>query len=213
MNRKIFYSVAVAWLFVLTVRSQTAPATPEQQKMMLGKIMGASAGMGSMVCDFEQTKELSLLSEKIVSKGKMYYRKNGLLRWEYLTPYRYAFVLNGDKILMQTGNSRNVVDVRSNRFFQELVKVMMSGVNGSGLTDARNFTSSYYAGDRKWKAVLVPVGKEMKQMFASIRLTFSVDDFTVDSVEMEEQNGDKTIIRLTDKKLNAEIDDTQFHID
>ncbi|MDR1406505.1 MAG: outer membrane lipoprotein carrier protein LolA [Tannerella sp.] len=210
---KGFFLFAMAWLCCLTAHSQTAPATPEQQKMMLEKIMAASDRMESLICNFEQTKELSLLSEIIVSKGKMYYRKNNRLRWEYLSPYKYTFILNDRKILMQTENSRSVVDVKSSQLFQEIVRIMINGVSGSGLTDLKNFTNSYYWSEKTWEVVLEPVKKEMKQMFARIKLTFNIDDFTVDRVEMEERNGDKTNIRLTDKKRNDDIEDTQFHID
>jgi outer membrane lipoprotein carrier protein len=213
MNMKGFFLFAMAWLCCLTAHSQTAPATPEQQKMMLEKIMAASDRMESLICNFEQTKELSLLSEIIVSKGKMYYRKNNRLRWEYLSPYKYTFILNDRKILMQTENSRSVVDVKSSQLFQEIVRIMINGVSGSGLTDLKNFTNSYYWSEKTWEVVLEPVKKEMKQMFARIKLTFNIDDFTVDRVEMEERNGDKTNIRLTDKKRNDDIEDTQFHID
>ncbi|MDR0756306.1 MAG: outer membrane lipoprotein carrier protein LolA [Tannerella sp.] len=189
------------------------PATAEQQKMMLEKIMAASGKMESLICDFEQTKDLSVLSEQMVSKGKMYYRKNGKLRWEYLSPYSYTFILNDKKILLQTETGKNVIDIKSNRFFQETVKIMISGVDGSGLTDFKSFTNSYYWSEKKWEIILKPVKKEMQQMFSSIKLTFDVDDFTVDCVTMEERNGDKTTIRLTDKKMNGTIEDRQFNID
>ncbi|MDR2119763.1 MAG: outer membrane lipoprotein carrier protein LolA [Tannerella sp.] len=214
MERKVFFlTLVIAWLYGAAIHAQMLPATAEQQKVMLEKIMAASEKMESLICDFEQTKELSLLSEKMISNGKMYYRKNSRLRWEYLTPYNYAFVVNDKKILLQTESGRNVIDIKSNRFFQEIVKIMINGVNGSGLTDLKNFTGSYYRSDKKWEVVLAPVKKEMKQMFSCIRLTFNVDDFTVDNVEMEERNGDRTNIRLTGKKQNVQIEDRRFHID
>lgn len=209
----VFLSIAFAWLFGFATHAQMLPATAEQQTMMLARILAASEKMESLVCDFEQTKELSILSERMVSKGKMYYRKNGRLRWEYLSPYSYTFVLNDKKILLQTEAGKNVIDIKSNRFFQELVKIMINGVSGSGLTDVKSFTNGYYWSERKWEVILRPVRKEMRQMFSSIKLTFNVDDFTVDSVEMEERNGDKTNIRLTDKKVNGKVEDRQFDID
>lgn len=213
MNRKLLFSFTLAWLLGTAIHAQTTPATPEQQQTMLDKITAASAQMQTLICDFEQTKALSILNEQIVSKGKMYYKQNGKLRWEYVSPYNYTFILNGDRILLQTESSKNVIDVKSNRLFREIVKVMINGVNGSGLTDLKNFTGKYYRSEKKWEVILTPVKKEMKQMFSSIKLTFNVSDFTVESVEMEEQNGDKTTIRLTDKKTNGKIEDRQFDID
>ena len=198
-------------LFELTSFAQT-PATADQQMLMRRQITDVSEKMESLICDFEQTKKLSILNEQILSKGKIYYLKNNRLRFEYFSPYSYIFILNDQKILFQTENSKNVVDVKSNRFFQEIAKIMLNGVNGSGLTDFKNFTVRYYWDEKKWDVIFVPLKKEMKQMFSSIKLTFNANDFMVDRIEMDEPNGDKTIMRLTNKKLNDKIEDTYFRI-
>jgi outer membrane lipoprotein carrier protein len=188
-------------------------ATSNQKQLMLEKITVASAQMKSLICDFEQTKELSMLSEKMVSKGKMYYRNDNCLRWEYVSPYVYTFVLNDKKILMQAENSQqNVIDVKSNRFFQEIIKVMLNGISGNGLTDIKSFTVNYYWSENLWRVDLEPLQKEMKKMFSTIKLTFNVKDYSVDKVEMEEQYGDKTIILLQGKQFNKAIENEKFII-
>lgn len=188
-------------------------ATSNQKQLMLEKITVASAQMKSLICDFEQTKELSMLSEKMVSKGKMYYRNDNCLRWEYVSPYVYTFVLNDKKILMQAENSQqNVIDVKSNRFFQEIIKVMLNGISGNGLTDIKSFTVNYYWSENLWRVDLEPLQKEMKKMFSTIKLTFNVKDYSVDKVEMEEQYGDKTIILLQGKQFNKVIENEKFII-
>jgi outer membrane lipoprotein carrier protein len=190
-----------------------APATKEQQQLMLEKIEASSKKMKSLICDFEQTKELSILNEKMVSKGKMYYRQENCLRWEYVSPYTYTFVLNDNKILMQTGKSRNVMDVKSSKLFQEVVKMMVNSINGNGLTDIKNFTAAYYWSGKEWKITLTPLQKEVKKMFSVIELTFNVKDYTVDQVKMNEPNGDTTLIRLSGKQFNLKIEDEKFAID
>jgi outer membrane lipoprotein carrier protein len=214
MKNKTLFLLTVAFVSGANLQAQQpVPATKEEQQFMLESIEASSAKMKTLVCDFEQTKELSLLNEKMISKGKMLYRQDRYLRWEYLSPYVYTFVLNDKKILMQTGNSRNVVDVKSNKLFQEAVKIMMSSVNGKGLMDTKNFSAAYYRGERAWKIILVPLQKEMKKIFSLIELTLNVADYTVDQVKMEEPNGDSTLIRLWNKQFNLHIDDEKFAVD
>ena len=44
--------------------------------------------------DFTQEKELSLLSEKIVSRGKFWFKKENKVRMEYQQPFQYLMVIN-----------------------------------------------------------------------------------------------------------------------
>jgi outer membrane lipoprotein carrier protein len=214
MKRKDLFLLIVAFIFGATLQAQQlVPAMEEERQFMLEKIEASSAKMKTLVCDFEQTKELSLLEEQMISQGKMFYRQDRYLRWEYLSPYIYTFILNDKKILMQTEKSRNVVDVKSSKLFQEVVKIMMSSVNGKGLTDTKNFNATYYRSEAAWKIILVPLQKEMKKIFSFIELTLNVEDYTVDQVKMEEPNGDATLIRLWNKQFNLKIDDEKFAVD
>jgi outer membrane lipoprotein-sorting protein len=199
----------------LNVQAQDLrPASPDEQREMTRQIESASGKMTTLVCDFEQVKTLSILNEQMVSKGKMYYRNDRCLRWEYLSPYRYTFLLNNNTILMQTENSRNVMDVKASKLFQEIVKIMMNGINGSGLTDRKSFEARYYKREKEtlWEVHLLPVQREMKQMFATIKLIFHAKNYTVEQVEMNEQSGDTTLIRLSGKQINVKIEDDKFHI-
>src|ERR1700732_4328038 len=51
--------------------------------------------------DFVQEKNLSMLSEKIVSKGKFWFKKDNLLRMEYNKPFKYLMILNKDNMYIK----------------------------------------------------------------------------------------------------------------
>lgn len=201
----------------LSLRAQQSlrPASGEERQAMMEQIAQASQRMKTLVCDFEQRKTLSVLNDEMLSHGKMYYRNDRRLRWEYRSPYRYTFVLNDRTILMQAEDSRNVIDVNSSGFLREIVNVMMSGINGGGPADSKRFDARYYKQETPaglWEVHLFPLQREMKQMFASIKLTFNAKDHTVEQVEMNERGGDTTVVRLLAKQINEEIEDDTFHI-
>ena len=190
-------------------------ATAREEYMMKSQIEEASRKITTLQCNFTQVKNMALLNDKLVSEGRMYYRPAPLqLRWEYLSPYRYTFVLNNETIQMQSDSSLNTIDAKSSKFFQEIIKIMISGITADGLSDTKRFKTRYSRRDRKglWEIHLIPVQKEMKQIFTIIILTFSAEDYTVQQIAMHEPGGDTTHIRFVDKQTNLPLEDNLFHI-
>lgn len=188
------------------------PATEAQIKLMNEKIVAASKSMQTLYCNFEQRKEMSALSETLISKGKMQYRNDKKLRWEYTSPDTYIFVLNNDKVSMQSGSQKSNLDKNSAKLFQRIIKIMLDIISGDGLNDTKNFTAKYFYGRELWIVELEPVQKEMKKMFAKIIMTFNVNDYSADKIEMQGKNSDKTIITLSNKKINGKIADSVFNL-
>ena len=59
---------------------------------------------------------------------------------------------------------------------------------------------------------LTPVTKGLKDLFRSIIVIVDRKDFSVASIEMLELSRDNTIIRFTNKEMNAAIPDSLFTI-
>lgn len=185
-------------------------ATASQAAEMKEKITTASAGMKTLRCDFEQVKTLSVLMDEMVSRGFMLYKQPDNLHWEYTQPYRYIFAMNNDKVMIDSGQDKNVIDVNSSGLFREISRIILSGINGKDIFDDTRFSIKYMTGTAGYLVILHPKQKEIKQMFNEILLFFDAKDHTVNVAEMREAGGDKTIIRMKDKKINTEIDDAAF---
>ena len=67
------------------------------QSELQAKITAASASMKSLRCDFVQEKEISILADRVVSRGTLSYKGGDRLRWLYTEPYRYEFVVSGSR--------------------------------------------------------------------------------------------------------------------
>lgn len=186
-----------------------AQVTQGQVKHMIGQ---AAASVKSMQCDFVQTKHLKMLGDKVVSRGVMYYQQSDKLRWEYVSPYKYTFILNGNKVQIKNDKRTDVIDVERNKLFKEIARIMMSSVVGDCLNDTRSFKTTITDGNTSWVATLVPQRKEMKQMFSSIRLYFNKKSSMVSMVELVEKNGDKTFIELKNVKTNGQIASSTFAV-
>ncbi len=177
---------------------------------VIQQINAVATSMKSMQCDFVQTKYLKMLNDKMVSKGKMYYQQSNKLRWEYISPYSYAFVLNGSKVLISKGKRNDVINVNQSKMFKEIARIMMNSVVGNCLTDKKDFKVSLAASGTDYIATLYPQQKQMKQMFQKIILHFNKAKSTVSKVELVEKKGDKTIIELKNVRVNGAVSPSAF---
>ena len=176
------------------------------------QIEAAAAGMRTMQCDFVQTKYLRMLNDRMVSRGKMYYQQRDKLRWEYTSPYSYAFVLNGPRVLISKGSRNDVINVNQSKFFKEIARIMMNSVVGKALNDRRDFKVALSSSAAEYVAVLYPQQKQMQQMFQKIVLHFSRQHAMVAKVELVEKRGDRTVIEMKNVKVNSPVNAKVFSV-
>lgn len=196
--------------FVASLSAQYQNATEEQKKDIVSKITQASDAMNTMQCDFTQVKELSFMDDKMTSEGKMSYKKTNKIRWEYRKPYQYVFSMDGQKIQITSGDKTNTISAKQSKLFGEISKVMVGGVNGSGLVNSPDFDTKFQVGSDVYLITLTPKIKELKDMFSMVQLYVSKSDFRIRSVELVEKSGDKTTISLKNIQTNIALNDELF---
>ncbi len=173
------------------------------------KIESMSKATISIESDFIQEKNLSMLSEKIISKGHFVFKKENLLRWEYSTPSKYLIVINKEKVVIKDEKKTTKYDMNSNKVFKEINDIMLSCVQGT-IFKSNKFKTSYYENDKFYKLELIPQVKNMKETFKKINLYFDKNVTSVAKMEMIESNEDLTSIDFINKKLNAPVAETIF---
>lgn len=201
-------------LFLILILSHIIPLSAQQltEEQIKQKVNQTASAMKTMQCDFVQTKHLKMLNNDFVSHGKMYYQQSNKLRWEYTSPYSYTFILNNDQVLLKNKQRNDLVDVKQNKLFKEIVRIMMSSVIGNCLTDDKNYKVSVAAIGNEWVATLLPQRKDMKQMFQKLVLHFHAKKSVVNTVELYDKNGEKTIIELKNIRINETIHPHMFVI-
>lgn len=206
MKRILFLMV----LLSLAMLNSVAQSFNEQRAIK--EIGSAASSLKTLQCDFVQTKSLKMLGDKMVSKGKMYCSQPNQLRWEYISPYSYIFVLNNNNVLLKKGSRSDVIDVNQNKMFKEIARIMMNSVLGKCLTDKKNFKVGVTGNAQQYTATLIPLKKDMKQMFTKIVLLYDVKAGMVKKVNMFEKNGDNTVIELVNIKKNSQINASVYSI-
>ncbi len=173
------------------------------------KLQEKAKATNSIESNFIQEKNLSLLSEKIISKGHFCFKKPKQLRWEYTSPTVYLIVINQDKISIKDGKKISKFDAKSNKMFQGINDMMLNSVQGNVL-DHKQFKITYFENENYFLVELQPKEKEMKTYLKRIDMYFDKKDYTVSKLIMTELSDDYTLIEFNSKKINEVISDAQF---
>ena len=159
--------------------------------------------------DFIQEKEMSILNDKIITKGKFYFKRENQLRWEYIHPFSYAITINGDEITIRNEEKITSFNSRSNIVFTEVNKIIIGSVRGTLLEDPA-FNASYSQSNSHYIVRLTPLSPKLNKSLQEIVLYFNKSNFTIDRLEMIEPAGDSTKIKFTNKQINEPIADEKF---
>ena len=208
--KKITAIMLVILSTVAIVEAQTLKKVPQEQKdVIVRSIAGNVSAVKSIQCDFRQEKSVSLLNDKVVSKGRMYF-SDGNLRWEYLTPYSYVFLVNGQDVVVKSDDKTTKMDSRSGQLYKRIAPLMANTISGSNLVQNNDFNVEVYENGSKYVAKLVPVQARMKKMFSEISLYFNNNQNIVEKIVIAEASGDKTTIEILNAKTNVKVPDSVF---
>jgi len=206
------FSILLLLVATSSVRAQHPGYTPVADlAKFTADFSAATTKMLSVKSDFTQEKNLSMLSEKITSKGKFWFKKESRVRMEYTQPYQYLMILNKDKIYIKDGQKENKISAGSNKLFQQINKIMIDCMQGTALGNT-DFKTKIFENKTSSLIELTPVTKNLATLFKTINVIVDNRDFSVTSIEMKEVSGDNTLIRFTNKELNASLPDSLFAI-
>lgn len=206
MNRVL---VILSAFFVL-LSNLTAQSLSEEQ--IRAKIQDAVAGIKTIQCDFVQTKKMKMLADIAISKGRMCSEQNTKLRWEYTDPQKHIFIFNENKVLLDNGTTKEVIDIQQSKVFKEVAKLMKDDALLKGLNGDKDFEIKFSSDGNVLIADMVPVKRQLKHLFTAITLHVSADKNIISSVEIKGQNGETTLIEFNNVQINKNIDSTHFSV-
>lgn len=171
----------------------------------------ATQKVSTIKSDFTQEKDLSLLADKISSKGKFWFKKNNQVRMEYTSPYQYLMVINKDRVFVKDRLKESKINTRSNKMFQQINRVMIDCMQGTVFSNP-DFSTRLFENKSAVLIEMTPLTKGLKEMFSHIILVVEKKDFSVVSIRMNEASGDNTTIRFINKEQNVQLPDNLFSV-
>ncbi|MCX6330661.1 MAG: outer membrane lipoprotein carrier protein LolA [Bacteroidia bacterium] len=211
MNRSAKYIITLLFIFSSCyITAQEAYKPMADIEAFKSKLTAMSESTNSITSNFVQEKNLVVLSEKIISKGKFYFKKENNIRWEYLEPYKYLIIIANDKLYTRDDKNQKQYDIQSNKMFQEMNRFISGCIQGDILKNDKDYATEYFESSKLYYVKLVPRAEKMKQMLNEVQIYFDKNDLTVSRLKMVESGEDYTKIDFFNKKLNVEIPFEKF---
>ena len=177
----------------------TAQQTEDE---MIECIVKASSDISSMKCDIAQTRRVPLMDEPQKSSGTMIYIKPSRFCLDYTEPFAWKLKVDGDNIMMGTESA----DGEAGRLFKGISSMILGCMSGEMLKDKRTFRVTVTDEGGEWKALLIPVRRDMKKMFGQIELGFDPATRLLRRLLMEDAGGGSTEIVISNVKLNGDYE-------
>ena len=210
MKSKLTATLLFISLMIASAGGYAQAFTPvKDDAAVRSKFAEVSKATVAIKSDFTQEKNLSMLSEKIVSKGLFYFKQSNKVRLEYKQPFKYLLILNNGKATIKDESKTTQMDMHKNKIFQQVNNIIIDCVHGSALTNP-DFKVTLYENATQVKLDMKPVGKSLKEFFSNIIIFIDKKDYSVIKMQMNELSGDNTIITFTNKEINGSIPDDLF---
>ena len=207
MKKLLLSIVFVAFSLVVSAQTQLSES---QTNEVIASLTKAAASMQSMQCRFVQEKTSSMLAEPSVAEGTMHYAAPDRMRWEYTTPYAFALVVNGERLVKVTDGKAEVLEGNAGRMYQGMVNLIIGSASGKKLFDTTVFDIVLYDDNGFWRADMTPKRRDMKRMFSQLVFRFDKKTNGISRVEFVEAGGGITSIQFEEIKVNEAISDKVF---
>ena len=210
MKKKTIFLLLLALLSTSVWAQNEKPLNEVESQKVISALTQAASSMQTLQCRFVQEKTSSMLAEPSVAKGTMHYAAPDRMRWEYIEPYAFALVVNGEQITKVTDGKVETLDGKSSRMYQGMVSLIMGSASGKKLFDASVFDVALYDDNEFWRAEMTPKRRDMKRMFSQLVFRFDKKTNGISRVEFKDAGGDVTSIRFEEIRLNEVIGENVF---
>ena len=193
--KKTILSLLVFLCSLILSAQAPAPLEGQARDKAISSVLKANDIRTSLQLRFTMKRHSSLLKEDLVSRGRAFYVYPDKLRWEVEQPQASVFVLNG------TAN----VDRRFQNLYRNLSKIQEKG-----LINETDFSVKVYAAPGQWQVDMVPLRRDLGQLFALITLLADSATGELRAIVLTETSGDTSYLELNSVVKGQPIDESLF---
>ncbi|GGJ99050.1 outer membrane lipoprotein carrier protein LolA [Pseudomonas matsuisoli] len=155
---------------------------------------------------FIQEKHLRALAKPLTSRGHYVLARDQGLLWALESPLQQVYRITPDGIERRTDDSWQPTQPNGASGRQNQLSLALLSADHARLS--RDFELQLSGTDAEWQLVLTPKSTLLKQIFRAITLHGSS---RVERIELDETQGDRTILRLIDGQPDSQLTAQERH--
>jgi outer membrane lipoprotein-sorting protein len=190
-------------------------ADPVPPPALLAELQQSLAGTTNVQSDFTQEKELSVLQQKVILKGRLAVQQPSRLSWQVTEPIRYNLVLDGTMLRQWDEATDRVqqISLAGNPVFGVVAVQLQAWFSGRFDLLLKDFTASVDASAALSTVVFTPrEGGFVEKAIRRVVLTFREDHRYLSHMMIEEKSGDRTLMTFTNTILNAALEPSMWEV-
>lgn len=150
--------------------------------------------------DFIQEKHLRALPQPLTSRGQFVLARDHGLLWLLQQPIRQDYRITAQGIARRSEQGWQAVDPQGSSARQN--QLFLAVLSGDTQALQRDFQLELSGEATAWRLQLTPRSALLKQIFADINIQGGE---TVTQIELHEAQGDRTLIRLLDSRIDDSL--------
>ena len=200
-----FILLILTLLFMISIPSVGAQTVGVDE--VVQHLKGSREKTKDFSADLLQEKKVSLLKEKVVSRGKIRFKKPDKIYIEFFHPETSQMVYDGKTFLL---------------YFKEEKMAERYQVQGNPVVEKYMLFSKdpfqeklaqwRIVEDRETVLALEILPKVKDVLFVKTKMWISKKDWIITGMEMVEKNGDTTTLRYSNMRVNMGLADSDFEI-
>lgn len=169
-----------------------------------------AASMVSVTSDFTQETTIPMFAQPMRSHGRFAFKRPRALRWEFTSPMREGFVLNGDNGFRWEGadGARVPFTPGSDPAAAIIARQLMAWITFDMAAIGKEYRIETI-GQSPFKLRMTPLREDVRGVIESIAVTFTPQG-PASLVELRETQGGGTVITFHNTVVNGPLDKGEF---
>jgi len=157
--------------------------------------------------DFVQEKQMAILAQKLVLKGRITLQQPDKVAWRVRSPIRYGMVIQGASLRQWSEDTQSVqqFSLAGNPVFAAAVKQIQSWFSGNYLVLARDFNVAILAESPLVIGFTPRSGSPAREVIQRIVMRFGEDERFLKRLEVVETGGDAMGITFFNPVFNPAL--------
>jgi outer membrane lipoprotein-sorting protein len=156
---------------------------------------------------FEEKKQIKLLRDPIVNRGRLYFASPSLFARHIDRPFRSGIFLKKDMIILWDGRGTKTVSLDRHPAVAALATSFLSLLQGDRKQLERNYSIEFNGSYQAWTLELLPKQATLKKLISA--MSFSGKGLQLTQMNLTEASGDSSVTQFSDARPQRKFSESE----